>query len=121
MTTYSAPKVCDLVGVTYRQLDYWCCTGLLRPGASSARPGSGNDRRFTETDLVVVAGVKRLLDAGVSLQRVRSVLPFLRDPEGCRWLYVDAAGGGVCATEELSRVAQECTGVLVLVDLERAA
>ena len=34
---FRGPQVCTLVGITYRQLDYWARTGLLRPSIADAR------------------------------------------------------------------------------------
>ncbi len=31
---FRGPQVCKIVGITYRQLDYWARTGLLRPSIS---------------------------------------------------------------------------------------
>ena len=42
---FYGPQVCSLVGITYRQLDYWARTGLLRPSVSAAK-GSGTQRRL---------------------------------------------------------------------------
>ena len=40
---FRGPQVCSIVGITYRQLDYWARTDLLRPSISEAR-GSGTQR-----------------------------------------------------------------------------
>ncbi|MBA2336751.1 MAG: MerR family transcriptional regulator [Acidimicrobiia bacterium] len=74
---FRAPQVCSAVGITYRQLDYWARTGLIRPSIQSAQ-GSGSQRRYSFTDLVQLKVVKRLLDAGMSLQKIRSALDILR-------------------------------------------
>lgn len=74
---FRAPQVCSAVGITYRQLDYWARTGLIRPSIQSAQ-GSGSQRRYSFTDLVQLKVVKRLLDAGMSLQKIRSALEILR-------------------------------------------
>ena len=42
---FSGPQVCALVGITYRQLDYWARTGLLVPTIAVAK-GSGSKRRY---------------------------------------------------------------------------
>jgi DNA-binding transcriptional MerR regulator len=75
---YRAPQVCSLVGITYRQLDYWARTGLIRPSVQSAQ-GSGTQRRYAFTDIVQLKVVKRLLDAGMSLKKIRSAMAILRD------------------------------------------
>lgn len=74
---FRGPQVCTVVGITYRQLDYWARTGLLRPSISDAK-GSGSQRRYSYTDLVQLKVVKRLLDAGISLQSTRRAIDCLR-------------------------------------------
>jgi DNA-binding transcriptional MerR regulator len=74
---FRGPQVCKIVGITYRQLDYWARTDLLRPSISEAR-GSGTQRRYSYRDLLELKVIKRLLDAGVSLQSARRALEILR-------------------------------------------
>ena len=74
---FRGPQVCAIVGITYRQLDYWARTNLLRPSISEAR-GSGSQRRYSYRDLLELKVIKRLLDAGVSLQSARRALDVLR-------------------------------------------
>lgn len=74
---FRAPQVCRLVGITYRQLDYWARTELLRPSLQDAS-GSGSQRLYSFTDLVQLKVIKRLLDAGMSLKRIRSAVEILR-------------------------------------------
>jgi len=74
---YRGPQVCSIVGITYRQLDYWARTGLLHPSISQAR-GSGSQRLYSYSDLVQLKVIKRLLDAGVSLQAARRAIECLR-------------------------------------------
>jgi DNA-binding transcriptional MerR regulator len=69
--------VCSIVGITYRQLDYWARTGLLLPSISDAK-GSGSQRLYSYTDLVQLKVIKRLLDAGVSLHAARKAIDCLR-------------------------------------------
>jgi DNA-binding transcriptional MerR regulator len=78
---YRGPQVCSLVGITYRQLDYWARTGLLRPSLADAR-GSGSQRLYSYRDLIELKVVKQLLDAGVSLQRARKAIECLRTDLG---------------------------------------
>lgn len=75
---FRGPQVCKIVGITYRQLDYWARTDLLRPSISEAR-GSGTQRRYSYRDLLELKVIKRLLDAGVSLRSARRALEVLRD------------------------------------------
>jgi DNA-binding transcriptional MerR regulator len=69
--------VCSIVGITYRQLDYWARTDLLRPSITEAK-GSGSQRRYSYSDLVQLKVIKRLLDAGVSLKSARRAIECLR-------------------------------------------
>lgn len=75
---YRAPQVCSLVEITYRQLDYWARTGLLRPSLRQAA-GSGSQRLYSFTDVVQLKVIKRLLDAGMSLKKIRSAVEILRE------------------------------------------
>jgi DNA-binding transcriptional MerR regulator len=74
---FRGPQVCAIVGITYRQLDYWARTDLLRPSISEAR-GSGTQRRYSYGDLVELKVIKRVLDAGISLHQARRALDCLR-------------------------------------------
>lgn len=74
---YRAPTVCKIVGVTYRQLDYWARTGLVEPSMRKAG-GSGTQRLYSFEDVVRIRLVKRLLDTGVSLQKVRLAIEELQ-------------------------------------------
>jgi DNA-binding transcriptional MerR regulator len=67
---YRGPTVCKIVGITYRQLDYWARTELVAPSYRKAE-GSGTQRLYSFDDVVRLKVVKRLLDSGVSLQKVR--------------------------------------------------
>ena len=75
---YTAKVACAAAGITYRQLDYWARTGLDEPTIREA-VGSGNQRLYSFHDMLVLKVVKRLLDAGVSLQNIRAAITYLRD------------------------------------------
>lgn len=74
---YRGPTACSAAGITYRQLDYWARTGLVVPTIRSAS-GSGSQRLYSFKDILVLKVVKRLLDAGVSLQNIRIAVDALR-------------------------------------------
>jgi DNA-binding transcriptional MerR regulator len=75
---YRGPQVCKIVGITYRQLDYWARTDLLRPSLVDAT-GSGSQRRYSYEDIVELKVIKQLLDAGVNLKQARKAIECLRD------------------------------------------
>ena len=80
-TAFADPQVCALIGITYRQLDYWARTGLLRPSIADAR-GSGTQRRYSYHDVLELKVIKQLLDAGISLQRARRAVECMRQGIG---------------------------------------
>jgi DNA-binding transcriptional MerR regulator len=81
---FSGPQVCKLVGISYRQLDYWDRTDLLKPSLATAH-GSGTQRRYSYRDLVQLKIIKGLLDAGVKLQTARKAIESLRTEHGVDW------------------------------------
>ena len=74
---YRGATACSAAGITYRQLDYWARTGLVEPSIRTAA-GSGSARLYGFRDILVLKIVKRLLDAGVSLQNIRTAVDHLR-------------------------------------------
>ena len=74
---YRGVTACNAVQISYRQLDYWARTGLVVPSVRDAS-GSGTQRLYSFRDMVVLKVVKRLLDAGVSLQNIRKAIEALR-------------------------------------------
>jgi DNA-binding transcriptional MerR regulator len=74
---YRGVTACHAVSISYRQLDYWARTGLVVPSIRDAS-GSGTQRLYSFRDMVVLKVVKRLLDAGVSLQNIRRAIEALR-------------------------------------------
>ena len=78
---FRGPQVCSLVGITYRQLDYWARTGLLRPSVVDAK-GSGTQRRYSYGDVIELKVIKRLLDGGLKLQQARQAVECLRGDLG---------------------------------------
>jgi DNA-binding transcriptional MerR regulator len=75
---YRGPTACNAAGITYRQLDYWARTGLVEPTVRTAG-GSGTQRLYSFRDILLLKVIKRLLDAGVSLQQIRSAVHHLRE------------------------------------------
>lgn len=75
---YRVPIACQVAGITYRQLDYWARTNLVRPSIRGAK-GSGSQRLYSFKDILVLKIVKGLLDTGISLQNIRLAVDKLRD------------------------------------------
>jgi DNA-binding transcriptional MerR regulator/predicted RNase H-like HicB family nuclease len=74
---FGVSAVLELTGISYRNLDYWATTGLVR---SSIRPaaGKGTRRVYAFEDLVALRLVKQLRDAGVPLQAIRRAVRYLQ-------------------------------------------
>jgi len=118
---FRGPAVCKIVGITYRQLDYWARTDLIRPSIADAR-GSGTQRRYSYRDLVELKVIKGLLDAGVSLQSARKAIQYLRDNLGediaTASLVINGAGSVLVRTDgELVDLVRRGQGVLSIVAL----
>ena len=78
---YSGKRAADIVGISYRQLDYWARTDLIRPSLADAH-GSGSRRRYTYRDLLELKLVKTLLDNGIKLESIRDAFSLMRDQLG---------------------------------------
>ena len=74
---YSAKLTADVVGITYRQLDYWARTDLVVPSLARAT-GSGSRRQYNYATLLELKVIKRLLDSGIKLEKVRSIFEYMR-------------------------------------------
>lgn len=75
---YSGTSAAKVVGITYRQLDYWARTDLVRPSLADAS-GSGSRRQYSYSDLLELRVIKSLLDAGIKLESVRLAFTYLRN------------------------------------------
>ena len=78
---YSGKKAAEIVGISYRQLDYWARTDLMRPSVADAA-GSGSRRQYSYGDLLELKVIKTLLDAGIKLESVRTAFEYLRENLG---------------------------------------
>ncbi len=78
---YGGKQAAEIVGISYRQLDYWARTDLVRPSLADAA-GSGSRRKYSYRDLLELKVIKSLLDAGIRLDLVREVFTYLRENLG---------------------------------------
>ena len=118
--TFSGKSAADIVGITYRQLDYWARTNLIRPTAADAT-GSGSRRQYTYKDLLELKVVKRLLDSGIKLTSVRDVFAYMRehvDTEiSSAHIVIDGSSVVLCDGENLIDVLRHGQGVLNVLPL----
>jgi DNA-binding transcriptional MerR regulator len=75
--TFGKKDVVALTGLTYRQVDHWATTGVVRPSIKTAA-GKGSRREYSFKDLVQLRVAKALRDGGISVQKIRKVLAWLR-------------------------------------------
>jgi DNA-binding transcriptional MerR regulator len=123
---YRGPQACNIVGITYRQLDYWTRTGLVSPTVRTAK-GSGTQRLYSFNDLLQLKVIKSLTDAGASLQKVRQALDYVKSDLDADWatltIVTDGAGVYACTSDEevvdLLRSGQGVLGAVVAVDRVR--
>lgn len=78
---FTGRRTAEIMGISYRQLDYWARTDLIRPSLVDAA-GSGSRRSYSYRDLLELRVVKSLLDAGIKLELVREVFRYIRDQLG---------------------------------------
>ena len=74
---YNTITVCKITGLSKRQADYWDTTHFIKPSISEAS-GYGSVRLYSFTDLIQLKVAKTLIDAGISLQKIRKSLNYLR-------------------------------------------
>ncbi len=112
---FSGTQTAKVVGISYRQLDYWARTDLIRPSISDAT-GSGSRRRYSYLDLLELKTIKKLLDAGIKLEQVRKVFDYLREKVATdiasAHIVIDGGAVMLCEGEELIDVLQNGQGVL---------
>jgi len=123
---YRGPQACKIVGISYRQLDYWTRTELITPSLQEAH-GSGTQRLYSFGDLLQLKVIKRLTDAGASLRKVRQAIEYVRNHLLDDWekatIVTDGDRVYACTTDaevvDLLRKGQGVLGAVVAVDKVR--
>ncbi len=118
---FSGTAAAEIVGITYRQLDYWARTDLVRPTMLDAA-GSGSRRRYGYRDLLELKVIKSLVDAGIKLEMVRESFAYVREVLGDDITTVNVifAGGRSVVVrngDELIDVVRKGQGVLNILAL----
>ena len=70
---FTSGEVQQLVDVTQRQLAYWDKSAIAHPHGRPAQ-GSGSRRLYTLLDVIQLKLIRRLRQAGLSLQKIRQAL-----------------------------------------------
>jgi DNA-binding transcriptional MerR regulator len=117
---HSGTRAAQIVGITYRQLDYWARTDLVRPSIADAS-GSGSRRQYSYRDLLELRMIKNLLDAGIRLETVRDVFANVRSYVGedivSANLVISGSTVVLCDGDELVDVVRRGQGVLNVLPL----
>lgn len=82
---YNTGTVSKITGLTVRQIDYWDRAHFIKPSVQEAS-GTGTSRLYSFTDLVRLKVAKALKDNGVSLQKIRRSVNYLKS----HWPEIDS-------------------------------
>jgi len=75
--SFNSKTVSKIIGIPLRVIDYWDRTNFIKPSVHEAS-GYGSMRLYSFTDLIQFKVAKFLRDQGLSLQKIRKSLNFLR-------------------------------------------
>ncbi|MBM3717843.1 MAG: MerR family transcriptional regulator [Actinobacteria bacterium] len=118
--TFSGTQAARIAGISYRRLDYWARTDLVRPTAADAQ-GSGSRRRYNYRDLLELRVIKDLLDAGIRLESIRRVFDYMRDHVtsdiSAATIVISGSSVILCDGDELFDVLRHGQGVLNVLPL----
>ena len=73
--SFKTREVVELLDLSRRQLQYWAKTGLIEPSARTP----GGHHRYSFDDLVALKATRRLIDAGISVQKIRKSVRALQE------------------------------------------
>ena len=74
---FNTRTIAKILGLSIRQIDYWDRTHFVKPSVSEAS-GYGSIRLYSFTDLIQLKVAKTLIDKGISLQKIRKAINYLR-------------------------------------------
>ena len=72
-TGFTCQQVMNITALSRRQLSYWRKTGLIAPLQHTV----GGHARYSFADLLTLKTAKKLIDAGLSVQRIRKSITSL--------------------------------------------
>ncbi|MEW6417621.1 MAG: MerR family transcriptional regulator [Nitrospirota bacterium] len=74
---FNTKTISKITELSTRQIDYWDRTHFIKPSVSEAS-GYGSVRLYSFNDLIQLKVAKTLMDKGVSLQKIRKALNYLK-------------------------------------------
>lgn len=75
---FNTEAVAKITGLSRRQVDYWDGIHFIKPSVADAR-GKGSVRLYSFDDLVQLKVAKSLRENGISLQRIRKAIRYLKN------------------------------------------
>lgn len=77
MVNFNTQAICEIIGITRRQVQYWDESDFIKPSVRQAS-GHGSTRLYSFFDLIQMRVAKTLMEGGISLQKIRKSLKYLR-------------------------------------------
>ncbi len=74
---FNTKAVSRITGLSARQIDHWDRTHFIKPSVSEAS-GYGSVRLYSFNDLIQLRVAKTLMDKGISLQKLRKAINYLK-------------------------------------------
>jgi DNA-binding transcriptional MerR regulator len=74
---FNTKTIAKILGLSMRQIDYWDRTHFIKPSVSEAS-GYGSVRLYSFNDLVQLKVASTLMDKGISLQKIRKAINYLK-------------------------------------------
>ncbi len=74
---FNTKQVCEIMQTSPRKVRYWDAKGLVKPSIRPAN-GRGSQRLYSYADLLAIQTIKSLRDQGISLQKIRKSILYLR-------------------------------------------
>ena len=74
---YNTKTVVKITDLTARRVDYWDRMHFIKPSLKEAS-GYGTARLYSFKDLVQLKAAKTLIDQGLSLQKIRKAITYLK-------------------------------------------
>src|SRR4030066_2164284 len=74
---FNSKAVLKVTSLSFRQIDYWDRTHFIKPSVSEAS-GYGSVRLYSFNDLIQLKVAKTLMDKGISLQKIRKAISYLK-------------------------------------------
>jgi predicted RNase H-like HicB family nuclease len=75
--TFNTKTIARILGLSVRQIDYWDRTHFIKPSIREAS-GYGSVRLYSFSNLVQLKVAKTLMDKGISLQKIRKAINYLK-------------------------------------------